>query len=265
VPTPILTVMLAAVRKASRGLQRDYGEVAALQVSAKGPGDYVTASDKRAEKVLRAELAKVRPDYGILGEEEGESKGRDPDHRFIIDPIDGTQNFMHGVPIFAVTIALERKGEIVVGVTYNPVTDEMYHAEKGSGAFVNNKRMRVGARKNLHDALVAGYIPNRAHPQSHVQSRNEIAVLQAKSAGIRVLGSAALDLAYVAMGRVDVAYGRNLNPWDVAAGILFVREAGGFVHDLQGKGDPLTSGGFIASNADLLPQFKSALAEAGKL
>ena len=146
--TPAMTIMIAAVRKAARGVQRDFGEIASLQVSMKGPGDFVTASDTRAEKVLRMELAKARPTYGFLGEEEGESKGKDPDNRFIIDPIDGTSNFMHGLPFFAITIALERKGEIIAGVTYNPISDELFHSEKGQGAFMNNRRMRVASGRN---------------------------------------------------------------------------------------------------------------------
>ncbi len=263
--SPVLNVMMAAVRKAARGVQRDFGEVANLQVSVKGPGDFVTAADKKCEKVLRAELLKARPDYGILGEEEGETKGKDQDHRFIIDPIDGTHNYMHGMPHFAVTVALERKGEIVVGVTYDPIRDELFHSEKGVGAFMNNRRMRVAGRKNLHDALVVTNIPHRGQQASHIKHRNEVAVLQAKSGGVRVLGSAALDLAYVAMGRFDAAWSHDLNAWDVAAGLLFVRESGGFVHDLYGNGNPLTSGGFIAANADLLPQMKTALADAAKI
>ncbi len=260
-----MTVMIAAVRKAARGVQRDFGELAQLQVSQKGPGDFVTAADKRAEKTLRTELAKARPDYGFLGEEEGETKGKDPEHRFIIDPIDGTANFMHSMPYFAVTVALERKGEIVVGVTYDPIRDELFHSEKGTGAFVNNRRMRVGARKYLHDALLVTNIPHRGQQEVQLRQRNEIAVLQAKSGGVRAMGSAALDLAYVATGRFDAAWTGDLNAWDMAAGILFIRESGGFVHDLYGNGDPLKTGGYIATNADLLPQMKDAIAEAGKI
>jgi myo-inositol-1(or 4)-monophosphatase len=260
-----MTVMIAAVRKAARGVQRDYGEVANLQISLKGPSDYVTAADKKCEKVLRQELEKARPGYGFLGEEEGERKGTDAEHRFIIDPIDGTFNFMRALPVFAITIALERKGEIVAAVTYNPISDELFHAEKGTGAFLNNKRMRVGSRKHLHEALVATNIPHRGDPQDHVTHRNEVAVMQARSGGIRVFGSVALDLAYIAASRIDAAWSYGLKPWDVAAGLLFVRESGGFVVDLHGKGDPLTSGAFIAGNADLLPQMKATLAEAKKL
>ncbi|MCA0434577.1 MAG: inositol monophosphatase [Proteobacteria bacterium] len=262
--SPVLTVMINAVRKAARGVQRDYGEVSSLQVSMKGPGDFVTASDKKAEKVLRAELAKARPTYGFLGEEEGLTKGEDPDHRFIIDPIDGTSNFMHALPFFAVTIALERKGEVVAGVTYNPISDELFHSEKGQGAFLNNKRMRVSARKNLHEALISTNIPNIGQ-KNQVSHRNEIAVLQARTAGIRGLGSAALELAYVACGRLDAAWCHHLNAWDMAAGLLFIREAGGFVSRLDGEGDPLHTDGYVASNAELMPQMKQALADAKKL
>jgi myo-inositol-1(or 4)-monophosphatase len=256
--------MIAAVRKAARGVQRDFGEVANLQVSLKGPGDFVTASDKKAEKVLREELAKARPGYGFLGEEEGETKGTDPDHRFIIDPIDGTSNFMHGIPLFAVTVALERKGEIVAGVTYNPIADELYHSERGQGAFCNNKRMRVSARKNLHEALVTTNIPHIGQ-KAHVGHRNEVAVLQARTADLRAFGSTALELAYVAAGRADAAWCHNLNAWDMAAGLLFVRESGGSVSKVDGEGDPLHAGAYIATNGELMPAMRLALADAKKI
>jgi myo-inositol-1(or 4)-monophosphatase len=262
--TPIMTVMIAAIRKAARGVQRDFGEIANLQVSMKGPGDFVTAADKKCEKLLRMELSKARPAFGMLGEEEGETKGTDPDNRFIIDPIDGTSNFMHGIPYFAVTVALERKGEIVAGVTYNPITDELFHSEKGSGAFVNNKRMRVAGRAQLHEALVSTNIPHIGQ-QNHVRHRNEMAVLQARTAGLRALGSTALELAYVAAGRLDAAWCHDLNSWDMAAGLLFVRESGGFVSKLNGEGDPLHSKSYLAANADLLPLMRNALADAAKL
>lgn len=262
--TPIMTVMIAAIRKAARGVQRDYGEVSGLQVSVKGPADFVTASDKKAEKVLREELAKARPTYGFLGEEEGETKGQDPDHRWIIDPIDGTFNFMHALPLFALTIALERKGEIVAGVTYNPVTDELFHAEKGSGAFFNNKRMRVGARRELSESMVFCGLPNRADKTHDIQ-RKELAVMQTRCAGLRALGSTALDMAYTAMGRLDGGWTHGLKPWDMAAGILFIRESGGFVHGLKGEANPLNSGGYVCGNVDLLPQIKAALEEAKKI
>jgi len=262
--TPIMTVMIAAVRKAARNVQRDYGEVSNLQVSVKGPADFVTNSDKKAERTLREELSKARPTYGFLGEEEGESKGSDPDHRFIIDPIDGTFNFMHALPMFAVTIALERKGEIVAGVTYNPITDELFHAEKGSGAFVNNKRMRVGSRREITDAMLFCELPNRATKDQDAR-RKELALMQTKVAGLRCLGSAALELAYTAMGRFDGGWIEGLKAWDMAAGLLFIKESGGFAHGLNGEDNALHSGGVVCGNADLLPQIKQALADAKKL
>jgi myo-inositol-1(or 4)-monophosphatase len=263
VTTPIMTLMIAAVRKAARGVQRDYGEVTNLQISVKGPGDFVTNSDKRAEKTLREELLKARPTYGILGEEEAEHKGTDADHRFIIDPIDGTFNFMHALPLFAITVALERKGEIVAGVTYNPISDELFHAEKGTGSFVNNKRMRVAGRRDLHDSLLACGLSNRGN-RDHAENRAQIQAMQIKTAGLRCLGSTALDMAYVAMGRFDGAFAANLKPWDMAAGILFIREAGGFVQGIKGEPSPLNAGGYVAANADLLPQIRAVLDQVAK-
>ena len=252
-----MTVMIAAVRKAARSLQRDYGELANLQVSQKAPGDYVTAADKKCDRILREELSKARPDYTFLTEESGTIKGTDPDHRFIIDPIDGTTNFMHAVPVFAITVALERKGEIVAGVTYNPITDEMFTAEKGDGAYLNNKRLRVAARTDIHNSLVAYEIPHRGGKEIPL-SRAEIGVLQGKVIGIRGMGSVALGLGYLAAGRVDALVCRNINAWDIAAGVLLVREAGGFVTDCDSEASPMDTGNILASNADLLPQYKQA-------
>ena len=259
--SPVLNVMIGAVRKAARGVQRDYGELANLQVSVKGPGDYVTAADQRCDKLLREELGKARPHYNFLTEETGVVKGSDPDHRFIIDPIDGTTNFMHAVPLFAITVALERKGELVVGVTYNPVTDELFTAEKGQGAFINNKRLRVASRKDIHEALVAYEIPHRGG-KDLARSRAEIGVLQGKTVGIRGMGSAALALAYVAAGRLDAAVIRNINQWDIAAGLVLIREAGGFVVDCDSDASPMETGNVLAANAELMPQMKAALKEA---
>ena len=253
--------MTAAVRKAARSLQRDYGELANLQVSQKAPGDYVTAADQKVDKFLREELAKVRPGYAFLTEETGAVPGTDPEHRFIIDPIDGTMNFMHAVPFFAITIALERKGELVAAITYNPITDEMYSAEKGGGAFLNNKRMRVAQRRDIHDTLVSYEMPHRGGKELPL-SRAELSVLQGRVVGIRGTGSAALSLAYVAAGRFDAMVCRNINQWDIAAGILLVREAGGFVADPDGDKNPMDTGNILATNADLLPQFKDALSKA---
>ena len=258
-----MTVMIAAVRKAARSLQRDYGELANLQVSQKAPGDYVTAADKKCDRILREELSKARPDYTFLTEESGTIKGTDPDHRFIIDPIDGTTNFMHAVPVFAITVALERKGEIVAGVTYNPITDEMFTAEKGDGAYLNNKRLRVAARTDIHNSLVAYEIPHRGGKEIPL-SRAEIGVLQGKVIGIRGMGSVALGLGYLAAGRVDALVCRNINAWDIAAGVLLVREAGGFVADCDSEASPMDTGNILAANADLLPQYKQALKDARK-
>ncbi len=258
-----MTVMIAAVRKAARGVQRDFGEVTNLQISVKGPGDFVTNADKRAEQVLRQELLTARPTYGVLGEEEAEHKGTDADHRFIIDPIDGTFNYMHALPYFAITIALERKGEIVAGVTYNPISDELFHAEKGTGAFVNNKRMRVAQRRELLDSMMATNLPSRGN-RDHALHRAEMNLMQVKTSGIRALGSTAMDMAYIAMGRLDGAWSNGLNAWDMAAGVLFIREAGGFVVGAKGEANPLFSGGYIAGNADLLPQIRAVLDQAGK-
>jgi myo-inositol-1(or 4)-monophosphatase len=262
--TPIMTVMIAAIRKAARGVQRDFGEVSGLQVSIKGPADFVTNSDKKAEKVLREELLRARPTYGVLGEEQEETKGADKDHRFIIDPIDGTFNFMHALPYFALTVALERKGEIVAGVTYNPITDELFHAEKGTGAFCNNKRMRVGSRREISESLLFCEIPNRGD-KNHDIRRKELAVMQTRVAGLRGMGSTAMNLAYFAMGRFDGGWVQGLKPWDMAAGLLFVKESGGFVEGLGGEGNALHTGGFVCGNSDLLPQIKAALDEAKKL
>jgi myo-inositol-1(or 4)-monophosphatase len=258
VSSPVMTVMTAAVRKAARAVQRDYGELALLQVSQKAPGDYVTAADKRCDKILREELSKARPGYSFLTEETGVVKGTDPDHRFIIDPIDGTTNFMHAVPFFAITIALERKDELIAAITYNPVSDEMFMAEKGGGAFLNNKRLRVAQRRDIHESLVSYEVPHRGGKDLPL-SRAEISIMQGKVVGIRGTGSAALSLAYVAAGRFDAAVVRNVNKWDVAAGILLVREAGGFAADPDSERSPMETGNILAANADLMPQFKDAL------
>ena len=258
-----MSVMIAAVRKAARGVQRDFGEVANLQVSVKGPGDYVTAADRRCDKVLREELAKARPFYSFLTEETGAIKGADPEHRFIIDPIDGTTNFMHSLATFAINVALERKGEIVAAVTYNPITDELFTAEKGTGAFLNNRRLRVANRAGINEALISYEVPHRGGKELPL-SLAEIGILQGKVIGIRSFGSAALALCYLAAGRIDAFICRDLNPWDIAPGILLVREAGGFVIDADSDANPMDTGNILAANGELLPQFKAALKEARK-
>jgi myo-inositol-1(or 4)-monophosphatase len=261
--SPALNVMTAAVRKVARGLIRDFGELENLQVSLKGPGDFVTSADQRTEKLLVEELSRVRPGYGFLCEETGKYEGADKTHRFIIDPLDGTTNFLHGVPIFAVSVALEREGQLVSGVIFNPISNELFVAEKGSGAFLNDKRLRVAGRKSMGDALFATGIPYSGK-SGHARSLAEVAAVIAISPGIRRCGSAALDLAGVAMGRFDGFWERGLNAWDMAAGILLVREAGGVITDLDGGPDMLTKGDVVATNEALYPQIVKLLADAEK-
>jgi myo-inositol-1(or 4)-monophosphatase len=243
----LLNVMIAAARKTARALKRDFGEIEKLQVSLKGPGNYVSAADKRAEETLYAELSKARPGYGFIGEEGGRREGDDKTHTWIVDPLDGTTNFLHGVPHFAISVALERDGALVAGVVYNPVTDEMFVAEKGKGAFLNEHRIRVGARRELKDALVACGLPHPSRGDLALNGR-EIAAMQGKTGGLREFGAAALDLAFVAAGRIDAYWERDLAPWDLAAGIVLVREAGGYVSDLDGGESMLTKGHVAAGN-----------------
>lgn len=259
-----LTVMVNAVRKAARGVQRDFGEIANLQVSLKGPGNFVTAADKRCEKVLREELEKARPGYSFLMEELGKVTGRDQDHRWIIDPIDGTTNFIHSIPFFALSVALERKGDLLCAVTYNPISDELFTAERGQGAFLNNRRLRVAARKTLADSVAAWGIPSIGDEDRHAQFQRELLQIQPKVAAIRQIGSAALELAYVAAGRIDVMQGRGLEPWDTAAGILMVREAGGVTISAEGEKTPFETGTVLAGNSDLVALIRAEIAQARK-
>jgi myo-inositol-1(or 4)-monophosphatase len=263
--SPILNVMTAAAHKAARGLVRDLGELEHLQVSKKGPADYVSKADRRAEGILRAELSRARPSYGLLMEESGAVAGSDTSNRWIVDPLDGTTNFLHGIPHFAISIALERDGDPFAGVIYSPVYDEMYVAEKGAGAYLNGRRLRVSARKSVEAALFATGIPFRGLPDHDLFLRQLQAVMKV-SAGVRRFGSAALDLAYVAAGRYDGYWENGLNPWDLAAGIVLVREAGGFVTDLAGGRKMLSGGGVLAANSALHPLLQrliGASADAG--
>lgn len=261
--SPALNVMVSAARKAARGLIRDFGELENLQVSLKGPADFVTAADERTERILIEELSHARPGYAILGEETGSGGGPDKSHRFIIDPIDGTTNFLHGIPIFAISIGLEREGQLVSAVVFNPVTDEMYVAEKGHGAYLNNKRLRVAARKSPKEALFATGVPFMGK-SGHKRFLAELEAVMAVTPGIRRCGAASLDLAGVAAGRYDGYWERGIKPWDMAAGILLVREAGGIVTDLTGGPRPMETGDLLASNEALHPQFLKLLTEAGK-
>jgi myo-inositol-1(or 4)-monophosphatase len=250
-----ITVMIRAAFAAAKGLKRDFGEVEQLQVSEKGPGDFVSRADIMAERVLRKELERTRPEYGFLGEEGGETKG-DGRNRWIADPLDGTTNFLHGVPHFAISLALERDGEVIAGVIYQPISDELFWAEKGNGAFIDtpnarSRRLRVSGRKEPARALVGTGIPHigkGGHP-TYVKKLEAVAN---KTAGVRRWGAAALDLAFVAAGRYDAFFEYGLSPWDVAAGILLVREAGGMVNEIPGGAFVLgTSTSILATNAGL--------------
>jgi myo-inositol-1(or 4)-monophosphatase len=259
--SPALNVMIAAARKAGRPLIRDFGELENLQISMKGPADFVTTADKRTEQILIDELTKARPGYAFLGEEGGIVEGRDKTHRFIIDPIDGTTNFMHGIPQFAISIALEREGQLVSAVVYNPVTDELFTAEKGQGAFLNSKRLRVAARKEMGAAVIATGLPFMGK-DGHARANAETAAVMNVTAGIRRFGAASLDLAFVAAGRFDGFWEHGLQPWDIAAGIVLLREAGGVITDMQGGDKMMTNGQVVCANENLHPQLLKLLKNA---
>jgi myo-inositol-1(or 4)-monophosphatase len=257
-----LNVMVDAVRKAARNLTRDFGEVENLQVSVKGPADFVSAADRRSEDTLRAELLRARPGYGFLLEESGAIEGSDPQHRWIIDPLDGTTNFLHGVPIFAISVALERQGQLVAGVVYNPVMDELYVAERGGGAFLNDRRLRVAKRTALADCVIGTGVPHLGR-QGHDSYLSELRAVMNETAGIRRYGSAALDLCWVASGRLDGFWEHKLAPWDIAAGLLIIREAGGFVTDFDGRDRMFETGGIICGNEDIHRRMLTVLKNAG--
>jgi myo-inositol-1(or 4)-monophosphatase len=261
--SPALNVMIAAARKAARALVRDFGELENLQVSLKGPADFVSNADTRTERILVAELSKARSGYGFLVEESGVIEGPDKSHRFIIDPLDGTTNFLHAIPHFAISIGLEREGLMQSAVVYNPVTDEMYTAERGHGAYLNDKRLRVSARKNLKDSVIATGLPFLGK-EGHERSLAELGGVMAVAAGVRRFGAASLDLAYVAAGRFDAYWERGLGPWDVAAGLLLVKEAQGIATDLDGGSKMLDRGDILAANEPLHPQLLKLLKEAGR-
>ena len=259
----LLNVMIKAARKAGRMLKRDFGEVEHLQVSLKGPANFVTAADRRAEEILREELEHARPGYGFLGEESGAHEGTDKTHRWIVDPLDGTSNFLHSIPHFAISIALEREGTIVAGLVYNPANEELFTAERGKGAFLNDQRLRVAVRKRLADAVISCGLPHLGRGDLAL-SRKEIAAVQEKVAGLRRFGAAALDLAWLAAGRFDGYWERNLSPWDMAAGLILVREAGGYITDLEGGEAPFLTGDVVAGNETMHRELTRLLKEAGK-
>ncbi|MBI1415954.1 MAG: inositol monophosphatase [Limimaricola sp.] len=253
-----LNVMMKTARKAGRALLKDFGEVEHLQVSAKGPGDFVSRADRQAETTIRDDLMAARPSYGFVGEEGGEIAGEDPTRRWIVDPLDGTSNFLHGLPHWAVSIALEHKGQPVAGVIYDPVKDEMFYAEKGEGAWLNESRLRVSGRTRMIECLFATGLPfgGRSDLPATLQ---DLARLLPACAGVRRFGAAALDLAYVAAGRYDGFWERRLHAWDIAAGVVILREAGGFIEPLNPEGDILADGELVGAAPGVFESFAKVI------
>jgi myo-inositol-1(or 4)-monophosphatase len=256
--SPILSIMTRAAEKASKSLLRDFGEVEQLQVSLKGPGDFVSAADRRSEETLYAELAKARPDYGFLMEESGAKGAKDAEYRFIIDPLDGTSNFLHGIPHWAISIGLEKGGDLVAGVVYDPVKNEMFYAEKGGGAFMNDRRIRVSGRKTPDKAMcgMSAYLPGQPDYDSFQVLAKSI---HTNCYRYRVTGSMALDLSYVACGRFDAHVQSTYSWWDAAAGVLIVKEAGGTIYGLEQMTDPMLCKNLLASNSELMPALRKIL------
>lgn len=249
-----MNIMIKAARRAGRSLMRDFGEVEHLQVSAKGPGDFVSRADLKAEEILKEELMEARPNYGWMAEESKEIAGEDPTRRWIVDPLDGTTNFLHGLPHWAISIALEHKGEIVAAVIFNPAGEELFAAEKGAGAWLNDRRLRVSGRREMIEMIFATGLPFGGRPDLP-DTLQDLARILPGCAGVRRWGAAALDLAYVAAGRYDGFWERRLNAWDVAAGILLVKEAGGFVQSITPEANPVTDGTIIAANDQVFDRF----------
>lgn len=268
VRSALYNVVFKACQKASRSLKRDFGEVENLQVSKKGPVDFVSTADHQAERILKEELSRARPDFGLLMEESGTVKAADDlGRRWIVDPLDGTLNFLHGIPHFAISVAAEERGEIVAGAVYQPLTDEFFWAEKGAGAFLNDRRLRVSGRRSLQEAVFATGIPVTGLGGNHDQFIAYQRAVMENTAGVRRFGAAALDLAWVAAGRFDGFWEMKLKPWDIAAGLLLVREAGGYVTDYAGRSNVLESGDVVAANDQLhgpmLKLLKNAKPKAG--
>ncbi|MDD3182133.1 MAG: inositol monophosphatase family protein [Alphaproteobacteria bacterium] len=258
----LVNVMAKAAEKAGKGLRRDFGEVEHLQISRKGPADFVSTADLKAQKILREELGKARPNFGFLMEEnDGAIDKPGASERWIVDPLDGTTNFLHGVPHWCISIAVEREGEIISGLIYNPVTDEMFWAEKGVGAYCSSSRLRVSVRSDLSECLVATGLMFRGNRRNPVDILKELAAVMPHLAGIRRAGSAALDMAYVAAGRFDGYWACGLGTWDVAAGSIIVREAGGFVSPMVAGQDPVQKASVIATNAAIHERLVKMLRE----
>lgn len=265
-PSALINVMTAAAEKASKGLLRDFGEVSELQISRKGTSNFVTESDKRAEQVLMRELDKARPGYSFLVEESGEVVGKKPEFRWIIDPLDGTHNFIHAIPYFCISIGLEKTNyngekEIVAGVIYDPIHNDMYTAEKGEGAFVNgNRKLSVSKRNNLEEAMVVVSAPH-SKQTSPMSGMDLLSKICAAHTSVRYMGASALDLANVAAGRFDAVCLMHQQPWDVAAGSLIVKEAGGVVENLTGNNFTLDSSDMLATNPEFLDPMHKLLAK----
>lgn len=253
-----LNLMKKAARKVGRALVKDFREVENLQVSSKGPGDFVTRADREAEKMLREALLGDRPTYGFLGEESTETEGADPTRRWIVDPLDGTTNFLHGLPHWAISIALEHKGEIIAGVVFDAAKDEMFWAEKGGGAWMNESRLRVSGRRSMIESIFATAVPfgGKGTLPATLQDLARVAPV---TAGVRSWGSAALNMAYVAAGRFDGYWARGVQPWDIAAGIVLVREAGGMVSAIRDGDDPLVKGSIVCANEPLFEGFRKVV------
>ena len=248
--SPQINLIIKACMKASRSLIRDFGEIENLQVSTKGPGDFVTSADKRTEKILIDELQKAHPEYGIIAEETGIINKSNTEKRWIIDPIDGTMNFLNGIPQFAISIGYEEKGEIICGVIFNPIINEMFIAEKGNGAYLNNSRIRVSNKKKIKNALLVTGGPKE---NSKIKNKifSEYINVSNNVSNVRKFGSAALDMAYVACGRFDGYWQRELNYWDIAAGIIILKEAGGFINFFEEDKDNPLKKNIIASNSNI--------------
>jgi len=253
-----LNVMIKAARKAGRSLVKDFREVENLQVSMKGAGDFVSKADFAAEAIIKEELMEARPTYGWVGEESRAIDGQDPTRRWIVDPLDGTTNFLHGLPHWAVSIALEHKGEVVAGVVFDAAKDEMFFAEKGAGAWMNDSRLRVSGRSRMIESIFATGLPfgGRADLPETLQ---DLARILPACAGVRRWGAAALDMAYVAAGRYDGFWERNLHSWDMAAGIVIVKEAGGLVQPMEAGGDILADGEVICANGAIFDGFAKVI------
>ncbi len=256
--SPLITVMVAAARKTAKALARDFGELEHLQVRKKGAADFVSAADLKAEQTLFEELSAARPKYGFLMEERGEIEGTDNSNRWIVDPLDGTTNFLHGLPQFAISICLERDRQPFAGVLYNPATDELYWAEKGEGAWLNDRRLRVSGRVDPTECLFATGLPFKGIP-GRQRALEETDRVLSETAGVRRYGSAALDLAFVAAGRFDAYWERGLNAWDVGAGAVLVREAGGRVEEIEGGASPLHNGSILAANAEIFDKARDII------